>query len=116
MNSASIGHQQQRNQFGAGGAVGIGGIGGIVPDEKPQIAQLTDRIDHCLQELHHAMEALSARLGPVLNPEYANQAQTSNTAVPQPVRSPLGNDLDRYADNIFAATDQLRGLLTRLAL
>lgn len=88
-----------------------------VPQSQPQIEQLVERLAGCMQDLHAAIGALHARLGPVLMPEYEGTAKNAASGqAPLPMRSPLGQTLDAHGDQICNATALLRDLMSRLAV
>lgn len=98
--------------------VGGTAIGSVeLPKSQPQIDQLIERIDGCMKDLHSAIGTLHAQLGPVLMPEYEDNAKNAASGqTPQPVRSPLGQTLDAHGDQICNATAHLRDLMSRLAV
>lgn len=91
--------------------------GGIVEpniQHQPQLDAACERLHLCVGGMQGAVNELEKRLESVLNPEFKNETMASS-AVPRAVRCPLGDALDKTADDLHNTTQRLRGLIERLA-
>jgi hypothetical protein len=85
-------------------------------EQPSELSEVAGRMAMCTEGLHNAISTLESRLGPILKPEFNGDGKGRAEAIPRPVRSPLGEALDRECDAVFNAERRVAALLERLAV
>lgn len=86
---------------------------GAEPKRVPQVPDAIGRMSACIDDLGSAMNALAARIDPVLRP-VDHTAAGHGAAVPTPVRCQAASQIDDQCDRLCFITGNLRDILDRL--
>jgi len=84
-----------------------------MPDRAESQLPLSSQ-ERAITELHDTIRQLISRLQPVLTPSDSNKTVTDTGIEPQPVQSPLAQQLFANNNGIFEASTKLRAIMDRL--